>query len=1403
MGKKGFSCLEKSLILLFLGVTGVCIGLVVVYVQEVNSTEDDGVDSGCGGPQQLMVSPGEFTSGNFPNNYDSGKSCSWHITVEANKVIHLWFEEFSLQETDTCWADFVTLKDDLGIIGKYCGRSKPKPIVTLGNSLWVYFDTNDALTEKGFRAMYKAVAPEAVTEIVGAGGLLQGDQGELSSPGLSSGQYENGALYQWKIKVAEGERVRLTFASFNLVPESCLDYVDVYDGDQASADRLARFCGGTNPAPVVSSSNTMVVRFKTDATQSSGGFRAMYTLASDPPIKPSSTPKPTATSAPTSAPSSTSTATPTSTPAPPPIESGCGGVGTLSGRKGVIQSKGYPDAYPAGLNCRWNITVAEGQMVKLTVTDIGITGEAGQCKEDWLLIEDAQKSFGPHCGLIKPAVVVSVANTMSVSFQSDSHLADRGFSARWEAVYPHDIGEAQGGCGDASHAETGVIKSQNWPMNYAPNKECMWKVKVPEGKRITLRFSDFDIEPAMLGKCYDNVLVYDGDAPNATKYGPFCGSKLPTEITTSKNTIVMRFHADFFTEGKGFRAYWTTDPTLPAPTEPPTPPNPWDGIAIDWPETCGKPKVPPMVTTRIVNGEPARAHSWPWQVSLQVWPDKEPEPKFYHTCGGTLIHKNWVMTAAHCFIRYADELQRWQICMGKHNLTIEEPGELCLGIQGIYRHEGFKYPDVPTVEFDVALMRLDGDVTPTEHIDFACWPSLEEVLPAAKKCYASGWGDEKGNPATAKPSETLNQVALPVVPYDTCKRMDYWWFQVKPSMICCGYTKPDELKSVCQGDSGGPLVCQDSHTAPWEVHGITSFGPIGCIMDKKPSVFTRVSAYLPWMENVIRRNMYELHTSGCGGPRYLNSTSGTLSTMDHPHNYDNNAECQWQIQAPAGKLIHMSFASLSLEQSLMCMNDKVALSDQLGSLGTYCGIGAVPQDFVTEGETLSVTFSSNNRIVDTGFMAHYKVVDPSEVAGLVGCGGHFTDPSGELQSPGWPTEYPNNTVCTWRIHIAGAKAIHMAFTHFDVQAVNRLGQCLDFVEIFAPNGTSLGKHCGFVPPPTTIINDDTVIVRFFTNGDTQEKGFRGYWTTNPDVIPTLPPPPSNPWDNINITWPEKCGVPEITPNMSVTRVVNGIEAIPHSWPWQVSMQLTLLPGVMPHQHVCGGSLIHEEWVLTAAHCIMAPYSNAKLWQMCVGKHHMNSSWDGPTEQCVPVTHLVSHPGFVYPEDNTDITNDIALIRLAKPIVMTKEVSPVCLPTPDDVLPGGKTCFVTGWGDEKGSLIPKVADKLNQAPLPVVPYSTCSTPQYWWDSLRPSMICAGYEEPDELKSACQGDSGGPFVCQPEDTSAWEVHGIVSFGPFGCIQNKKPSVFTRTSAFSDWIEDNIKRVIYESSSTPSPE
>ncbi|KAM3623175.1 uncharacterized protein V6R79_007971 [Siganus canaliculatus] len=1382
---RGLSTLETCLMFLFVAMTAVSIAFIVLYfTDKSDSTHVEGAESGCGGPQELTGESGTFTSFNYPNSYDNGKSCVWDITVDPGKVIHLWFEEFALEDKQLCTGDSVTLRDPMGIIGLYCGYTKPNPVVSLTNRLTVYFDTNDRTTDQGFKAHYKAVAPELASEIAGAGGLLQGDQGDVMTPGFPEQNYPNGVLYQWRIAVPEGERVRLTFTSFDLIPEVCGDYVQVYDGDTAGSSLLGKFCGGTLPTALESTGNSMVVRFKSDQIYNSKGFKATFTKSSLPPI--TTTPGPVPTTVPTTTPTT-----------PDPTTAVTGGPIIISGRKGEINSAGFPNPYPAHENNTWEISVTSGLLVKLQITDMSIAGETGQCSEDKLVVTDKYSTLGTHCGNILPPVMVSATNTLTVTFQSDSRLTDRGFSAKWEAVYPEDIAEIQG-CGFTSTENTGVIKSQNWPMNYNGNAECMWNIKLSLGKKMTLNFTDFDLEDKdiLTSKCYDNIMVYDVNTLTGAvlaTYGPFCGTTKPSEIVSKGNRLVIRFHADLLTESKGFRAFWTTDPSLPAPTEPPAEPNPWDGVPIDWP-ACGTPAFPPNVLSRIVNGEPARAHSWPWQVSMQVWPESRPEPSFSHTCGGTLIQKNWVLTAAHCFIRYADQLQRWRMCLGKHNLTMEEPSEQCFNVSGIYRHEGFKYPDLPTVEYDIALVKLDGDVTPTNEISFACLPSTEEMLAEGKECYASGWGDETGNSTNPVVAETLNQVALPVVPYDTCKRMDYWWFQVKTSMICCGYTLPDELKSVCQGDSGGPLVCRDTLDSPWEVHGITSFGPIGCIMNKKPSVFTRSSAYIPWIENIIRRDLYYEHTSGCGGAKDLTGTEGTVSSMGFPGSYSNEASCQWNIQVPAGKLVHLSFHNFSLEESDLCLNDKVIVSDGLGSLGTFCGHIPGP-DLVSDGNSFHISFTSNARVVDSGFSATWRAVEPTEAP----CGGAFSSNQGEIMSPNWPGDYQANTGCTWRINIPTATNIHLVFTHFELQAVNLFGNCVDYVEIY--NGetmASLGKFCGFAPPSAFNISSKTVIIRFRSSGDSHHQGFRGYWTTDASIIPTLPPQPAQPWDNITIDWPEDCGKPAVKPSTAAVRVVNGVEAIPYSWPWQVSMQATPFP-IIPYMHGCGGSLIHEEWVLTAAHCFMFPLNTPSLWRMCLGKHHMNSSLDVPSaEECFKVDGIIRHEGFVYESDTSDISNDIALVHLSEPVNMTREISPICLPKPETVMPAGTPCFVTGWGDEKGNLIPVTSKSLNQASLPIVDFETCSKPTYWWDVLRPSMICAGYESPDELKSACQGDSGGPFACETTGTnSTWEVHGIVSFGPMGCIQDKKPSVFTRVSSFNDWISENIKKFTYENS------
>uniref|UniRef100_A0A8C4RJE7 Peptidase S1 domain-containing protein n=1 Tax=Erpetoichthys calabaricus TaxID=27687 RepID=A0A8C4RJE7_ERPCA len=263
-----------------------------------------------------------------------------------------------------------------------------------------------------------------------------------------------------------------------------------------------------------------------------------------------------------------------------------------------------------------------------------------------------------------------------------------------------------------------------------------------------------------------------------------------------------------------------------------------------------------------------------------------------------------------------------------------------------------------------------------------------------------------------------------------------------------------------------------------------------------------------------------------------------------------------------------------------------------------------------------------------------------------------------------------------------------------------------------------------------------------------------------------------------------CGIPHVSPYTSALKIVNGEKAIPNSWPWQASLQVRRSP------HSCGGSLIHEEWLLTAAHCF-AQMPNTKLWRVCLGKHNMTAL--EPTEQCVGIDAIIRHENFLYP-DFKDMANDIALVHFSSKVNMTQEISPICLPSATASLQEGEMCYATGWGDEKGEQL---------TALPIIPYDTCSKPEYWADKVHPCMICAGYESPDELKSICQGDSGGPLACPSSfNRKLWEVQGIASFTENGCMVEKKPSVFTRVSFYIDWIEDNIKKFIYNKTASSQP-
>lgn len=254
-----------------------------------------------------------------------------------------------------------------------------------------------------------------------------------------------------------------------------------------------------------------------------------------------------------------------------------------------------------------------------------------------------------------------------------------------------------------------------------------------------------------------------------------------------------------------------------------------------------------------------------------------------------------------CFRGKAEDAGSWRIVLGKHQLKRSESVERIFPVKRIYRHESFRYPTHSELDYDIALVKAATDINPSNFIRYACLPRKQTGLSPGHYCWVTGWGVTRGEGAnmTRRPSvagrrintlcvsggkenvslaEALNQARLPIIDFKTCRQKKFWGDRVRDTMICAGFRDKEDPPAACQvrrrqrrcsvwgpgwltsvspsqGDSGGPLLCQLGRDR-WEVHGVVSFGPIGCTVENKPSVFTRTAAYIPWIEATRIRDFF-------------------------------------------------------------------------------------------------------------------------------------------------------------------------------------------------------------------------------------------------------------------------------------------------------------------------------------------------------------------------------------------------------------------------------------------------------------------------------------------------------------------------------------------------------------------
>ncbi|XP_069335433.1 mannan-binding lectin serine protease 2 isoform X2 [Eulemur rufifrons] len=432
------------------------------------------------------------------------------------------------------------------------------------------------------------------------------------------------------------------------------------------------------------------------------------------------------------------------------------------------------------------------------------------------------------------------------------------------------------------------------------------------------------------------------------------------------------------------------------------------------------------------------------------------------------------------------------------------------------------------------------------------------------------------------------------------------------------------------------------------------------------------------------------------------------------------------------------------------------------------------------------------------------------------CSGQVSaERSGELSSPEYPRPYPKLSSCTYSIRLEEGFSIILDFVEsFDVET-HPEAQCpYDSLKI-QTDKEEYGPFCGKTLPRRIETKSNTVTITFVTDESGDHTGWKIHYTS---TVVDCGPPDDLPSGRVEfVTGPEvttykaviqyscqetfytmKMGdgeyvceadgfwtsskgeksLPVCEPVCGLStrttggRIYGGQKAKLGDFPWQV----LLLGGT-----TAAGALLHDNWILTAAHAVYKHKEDASSLDIRMGvlkrlSPHYTQAW---------AEAVFIHEGYAH---DAGFDNDIALIKLKNKVVINSNITPICLPKKEaESFMGTNDIGTTsGWGlTQRGYL----ARSLMFVDIPIVDHQTCTAAYekqpYPGGRVTGNMLCAGLESGG--KDSCRGDSGGALVFLDNETQRWFVGGIVSWGSVNCGEAGQYGVYTKVSNYIPWIKN----------------